>query len=322
VLLAVALNVSDAAIPCLAFGRVLGPLSQLVADVGRRGDAGGGDRQLATFGEHTLSDSQLAPEFVDQLLDRQLAASTIRNTMNPLQAIYHYAVRRELVAVNPTREVDLPAARGRRERIATATEAARLIAALPDSDRPIWATAFYAGLRRGELQALRASDIDLGRAEIAVQRSWDQYEGPISPKSKAGIRTVPILAVLRDHLDAHSLGLGSGLVFGRGIDEPFAPKAIADRAKRAWTRANKRERETAEREGYDPAPLRPLTFHECRHIFASLLIDAGVNPKAIQEFMGHATIEETFSRYGHLMPGARDQARQLVDSYMENALAS
>jgi hypothetical protein len=29
-----------------------------------------------------------------------------------------------------------------------------------------------------------------------------------------------------------------------------------------------------------------------------LLIDAGVNPKAIQEFMGHATIEETFSRYG------------------------
>jgi len=47
-----------------------------------------------------------------------------------------------------------------------------------------------------------------------------------------------------------------------------------------------------------------------------LLIDAGVNPKAIQEFMGHATIEETFSRYGHLMPGTRDQARLLVDEYM------
>jgi len=39
-----------------------------------------------------------------------------------------------------------------------------------------------------------------------------------------------------------------------------------------------------------------------------------VNPKAIQEFVGHATIEETFSRYGHLMPGARDQARELVDA--------
>lgn len=32
--------------------------------------------------------------------------------------------------------------------------------------------------------------------------------------------------------------------------------------------------------------------------------------------MGHATIEETFSRYGHLMPGTRNQARELVDAYM------
>ena len=62
-----------------------------------------------------------------------------------------------------------------------------------------------------------------------------------------------------------------------------------------------------------------MTLHECRHTFASLLIDAGVNAKAIQEFMGHGTIEETFSRYGHLMPGARDHARQLVDAYMVSA---
>jgi hypothetical protein len=51
-----------------------------------------------------------------------------------------------------------------------------------------------------------------------------------------------------------------------------------------------------------------------------LLIAAGVKPKAIQEFMGHATIEETFSRYGHLMPGARDQARALVDAYLQDGL--
>jgi integrase len=275
-------------------------------------------RVLPEFGSVRLSELTRADlqDFVDRLLGGKLAASTIRNTMNPLQAIYRHAVRRELVVVNPTREVDLPAARGRRERIATAVEAARLIVALPDADRPIWATAFYAGLRRGELQALRASDIDLGRAEIAVQRSWDQYEGPISPKSKAGVRTVPILGVLRDQLDARILATGSDLVFGRGVDEPFRPKGIADRAKRAWAAVNEREREAAEREGRDPELLRPITLHECRHTFASLLIDAGVNPKAIQEFMGHATIEETFSRYGHLMPGARDQARELVDAYL------
>jgi integrase len=187
-------------------------------------------RVLPEFGGVRLSELTRADlqDFVDRLLGRKLAASTIRNTMNPLQAIYRHAVRRELVVVNPTREVDLPAARGRREKIATASQAARLIAAVPDSDRAIWATAFYAGLRRGELQALRSSDIDLGRSEITVERSWDQYEGPIAPKSKAGVRTVPILAVLRDHLDARSLGTGSNLAFGRRPDEPFNPKAIAD----------------------------------------------------------------------------------------------
>jgi integrase len=276
---------------------------------------------IPEFGSVRLSELSRADlqSFVDRLLDRKLAPSTIRNTMNPLQALYRHAVRRELVAVNPTREVELPAARGRRERIATAVEAARLIAAVPDSDRPIWATAFYAGLRRGELQALRASDIDLCRAEIAIHRSWDQYEGPIAPKSKAGVRTVPILGVLREQLGGCALATGSALVFGRGEDDPFAPKGIADRAKRAWVAANERERETATEEGRAPDLLRPITFHECRHTFASLLIHAGVNPKAIQEFMGHATIEETFSRYGHLMPGARDQARELVDAYIAAA---
>jgi integrase len=92
---------------------------------------------------------------------------------------------------------------------------------------------------------------------------------------------------------------------------------VGDRAKRSWTQANERGAE----KGDLRQALRPMTLHECRHTFASLLIDAGVNPKAIQEFMGHATIEETFSRYGYLMPGARDQARALVDAYLASAVA-
>lgn len=57
------------------------------------------------------------------------------------------------------------------------------------------------------------------------------------------------------------------------------------------------------------AGLEPIGLHECRHTFASLLIAAGVNAKAITEAMGHATITMTFDRYGHLMPGGRDEAR-------------
>ena len=63
---------------------------------------------------------------------------------------------------------------------------AALLAALPDRDRAIWATALYAGLRLGELQALNWNDIDLEHNLIHVQRSWDRQAGFIAPKSRSG----------------------------------------------------------------------------------------------------------------------------------------
>ena len=52
---------------------------------------------------------------------------------------------------------------------------------------------------------------------------------------------------------------------------------------------------------------------------ASLLIDAGVNAKALSTFMGNSSIAITIDRYGHLMPGSEEQAAALVDAYLERA---
>jgi integrase len=49
------------------------------------------------------------------------------------------------------------------------------------------------------------------------------------------------------------------------------------------------------------------------------LIDAGANPKAVQEFMGHSKIQTTFDVYGHLFPGSRDEVRERMDAYLEAA---
>lgn len=283
-------------------------------------------RVLDEFGAIRLSEVRRADvqAFVDRMLGEGLAAGTIRNTLNPLQALFRHAVRRDLVSVNPTRDLDMPASRGRRERIATAAEAERLLDALPVDERAVWATAFYAGLRRGELRALRWADIDLGRSTIRVQRSWDECAGALAPKSAMSARSVPVLAVLRDFLDAHKLSTdrdGDDLVFGRTAEDAFVPSTIDARAKRSWEAFNDAERKAAEKEERKPDVLTPITMHECRHTFASLLIDANVNAKAIQSFMGHATIEMTFDQYGHLIPGSRDQARELVDRYLEAAAA-
>jgi integrase len=82
---------------------------------------------------------------------------------------------------------------------------------------------------------------------------------------------------------------------------------------------NSAEREAAESEGREPELLTLLTMHEPRHTFASLLIDTGANPKAIQEVMGHSKIQTTFDVYGHLLPGSHDDVRAHMDAYLAGA---
>jgi integrase len=245
-------------------------------------------------------------DYADQLLAAGLDASTIRNTLMPLRAIYRRALARGEVTVNPTTGLELPAVCGRRDRIASPTEAAALIEALAERDRTLWSTALYAGLRRGELMALRWEDIDLHKNVITVARSWDVKAGPIEPKSHAGKRTVPIAAVLREHLIAHRLrsGRSSGLVFGRSNVRPFEPVTLSERAARAWKKTE----------------LDPITLHECRHTFASLMIAAGVNAKALSVYMGHASVMITLDRYGHLFPGNEGEAAGLLDDYLARAM--
>src|SRR4051812_30657858 len=115
-------------------------------------------------------------------------------------------------------------------------------------------------LRRGELQALRWQDVDLKAGVLRVERGWDSRFGYVEPKSAKGRRTVPIARVLREHLLRHRLAtVGDGLVFGRSPDSPFASNSVAKRAQVAWKAVG----------------LQPITFHECRHTAASLMIAAG-----------------------------------------------
>jgi len=258
--------------------------------------------------------------FADDLLATGLSPATVSNAMNPIQAFYRRAIHRDELAYNPSAMIDLPEGSSKRpKRIASAVEAAELLAALPVEDRPVWATAFYAGLRRGELQALRVCDVDFGANLVSVERGWDQVEGVIEPKSRAGRRSVPLLAVLRDYLWEFVPRTGRGgedLLFGRTEDEAFFASTVDGRAKRAWKALNSRECEAAEAEGRERVLLRPITLHECRHTFASLLIDSGANPKAIQQFMGHSKIQTTFDVYGHLLPGSHDEVRKRMDAYL------
>jgi len=57
-------------------------------------------------------------------------------------------------------------------------------------------------------------------------------------------------------------------------------------------------------------------LHEARHTFASLMIAAGVNAKALAAYMGHSSMTITLDRYGHPMPGAEGEAAERLDAYL------
>jgi integrase len=90
-------------------------------------------------------------------------------------------------------------------------------------------------------------------------------------------------------------------MFGSTGEAPFDGQKLQARADKAWSEAG----------------LDRITPHECRHTFASLMIAAGVNAKALQAFMGHSSITTTFDTYGHLMPGSEDEAANLLDAYLD-----
>jgi integrase len=165
---------------------------------------------------------------------------------------------------------------------------------------------------------------------IRVERAWDDVEGPIEVKTRAARRRVPITRELRGHLLPHRLrasAQGAALAFGTASGSAFEPSTVRRRAlaawgwkeihspgesggpKRTWVRARE-------------DPLEPIALHECRHTFASLLIAAGVNAKAISTYMGHASVQITYDRYGHLMPGAEEEAAGLLDAYLARSAGS
>jgi hypothetical protein len=91
------------------------------------------------------------------------------------------------------------------------------------------------------------------------------------------------------------------LALGRSPTRPFSASGVVYRAHRLWRAAG----------------LTPISPHECRHTFASYMIAAGVNIKALQVFMGHASITVTLDLYGHLLPGSEDEAAALLSAYLD-----
>jgi len=267
---------------------------------------------LPALGDKRLGDVRRADvqDLVDALVGRGLAGSTVRNALDPLRRVMDRALKRDLIAIDPTDGIEWPATSRKRERVAAPAEAAALVAALPEEDRALWATALYAGLRAGELRALRVESVDLDANVIHVRAGWDDIEGEIDTKSASGDRVVPIIPELRPLLLAHLMATGrrgkpDALVFGRTDSDPFLRSTPRSRARRAWFAAG----------------LEPITMHECRHTYASTMIAAGVDPGEVMRRMGHSTVAMTLDRYTHALRGSEAETSAKLQAFLDRSRA-
>jgi integrase len=167
-------------------------------------------------------------------------------------------------------------------------------------DGEIVRLAAYAGLRQGELLALRWRDVDFAGHAITVSRAMS---AGVEASTKSGrVRRVPLpdqAAAALDRLSRRGhYTAPNELVFCNAFGRPLNGSALRRRFKRAR----------------DAAKLRPLRFHDLRHTYGSLLAAAGVDLVAIQSAMGHAALATT-SRYLHARP-ASEQAEVFTRAFI------
>lgn len=166
--------------------------------------------------------------------------------------------------------------------------------------------AFFTGARKGEINALRWSDID-GKI-LHIRRSVTQKlkggDVETSPKNKSSIRDLqlpePLIKVLNEHKQRLQEAANDSFSESKyicGYDRPLRDTSI-----------DKRNRKYAETAG-----LPHIKIHDFRHSHVSLLANEGINIQEIARRLGHANVQETWNTYCHLYPREEERAVEILN---------
>jgi integrase len=266
--------------------------------------------------------ARLRPADVENFLaekKKELSLQSVRHLRGYLSRAFNLASERgKWAAPNPVAKV-------KRVKVPTSTvadylrprEVAPVLAAIPETWRPLYATALFTAARRGELAALRREDVLLDAGVILIRRSWKR------DTTKGGKpRPVAIHPELRSYLETALEAAEGDLVFPnltRDTDLPgMLRRALADAGVvqgfehrcRCWhcghrERAKDKEPRFCAEHGkrlYPKPIVRMLRFHDLRVTWASLSVQSGVDVVAVQRTLGHRDLKTTTDTYGHFAP--------------------
>ena len=251
-------------------------------------------------------------------LNQPLSKTTVHHLHAIISAALTQAVKWGYIAANPAKQASPPAVAQRSTEVPTPEVVGSLITKAEESNDRVMAAAislaFITGARRGELCALRWSDVVLGEGvgAIRIERSLSVVDNQITVKgTKTGMgRTVPIdarsvafLQKIRIDQEAFADASGAALcadpfVMSQSGDgsTPFEPGRLTDRFRLIGERAR----------------VKGVRFHDLRHAHITYLIAAGVDVVAVAARAGHAQPTMTLNRYGHALPTSDDAAATVI----------
>jgi len=305
------------------------------------------------FGKKKLVDvkySDVLQYYYYLLNEMDIELSTLDSVHCLLHPTFQLAVRDDIIRKNPTdgvmKEVSRKSGKnkGVRHALTVAQQRAFMdfIVDHPIYFRwwPIFTVFLGTGMRVGECLGLRWEDIDEKNNVISVNHSIVYYpigedrrsEKRISlPKTEAGIRTIPLLTVVKDALEIEreeqllTTGLNQsvvdgmeGFIFQNRYGDVPNPQSINKAIKRITSSYNANEIVEAKKEHRDPVIIPDFSCHHLRHTFATRLCEAESNLKVIQSVMGHKNIETTMDIYAEATEEKKQDSFQSLADKLDN----
>ena len=284
-----------------------------------------------TFGKKRIADIKYSDvlQFYYYLLNEvKIALGTLDTVHCLLHPTFQLAVRDEIIRNNPTdgvmKEISRESSKNRGIRHALTVEQQRAfmeyIANHPIYYHwwPMFTVLLGTGCRIGEALGLRWQDLDYDKRTININHSLSYYQKPESnksvlriskPKTEAGIRTIPMLDIVKDAFEMlyeEQLENGfneteidgmSGFIFCNRFGMVPNPQTVNHTIKRIANSYNADEVVRAKKERRNPIILPNFSCHHLRHTFCTRLCENETNLKVIQSIMGHRNIETTMDIY-------------------------
>jgi integrase len=255
-------------------------------------------------------------KMVNDMLARGLSPKNIRDTFNNINAAMKKAVSLRMIPYNPCEGVVLPKLKRYKAKVYDVNMIHTLLSTAEGTDMylPIMLCVLL-GLRRGELLALRWENVDFENSLLKIRSNMVRGEKDYiikAPKSEAGIRDLhagdEVMAVLHeerrkyleDMLKQGRRFQNLGFVIRQEDGSPLRPDSMSQK----WRRF-------LEEKG-----LPSIRFHDLRHSNATALIQAGVNPRVVQQRLGHSDVNITLNTYTHVLPEMDIDAAEKLDFIM------